>query len=212
MKKTRWWSNTEPTPWLWNGHELPKQDNSPGETGPDRLQQHMSDHRLTRGTLVTMAICLSVALWLLVGALGGTVPSLKRWWPLFILIGGGASAFSFYQSRTSAALTKALLGLGWGAFFLLFTLRYFEWREAYRLWPVVVFILFVAALGGWVASGVRGLGLGITAFLSLGIALTGAHFQWTLPLIPPPAISWAFVLMAIALVLFRGRFLKEDAS
>ncbi len=172
----------------------------------------MSEHRLGRGTFVTIAICLSVALWLLVDALGGPVPSLKRWWPLFIIIGGVASGFNFYHSRNSAALTKALLGLGWGCFFLLFTLRYFEWSEGYRLWPVVPFILFVAALGGCLAAGVRGFGLGITSFLSLGIALTGAHFQWTLPLIPPPAVSWAFVLMSIALVLFRGRFLKEDVS
>ncbi len=173
----------------------------------------MSERRLGRTSFVTIAICLSVALWLLGDSLHGSVPSLKRWWPLFIIIGGFASGFDYFAgSRKSASLTKALLGIGWGCFFLLFTLRYFEWREGYRLWPAIPFILFVAALGGWLAAGGRGLAPGITAFLSLGIALTGAHFHWTIPLIPPLAVSWAFILIAIALVLFRGRFLKELVS
>jgi hypothetical protein len=165
----------------------------------------------TRAALVFAAVAITLGLWLLLDTLGVDLPSLGRWWPIFLIVGGLASLADFLLlSRQPRSAGQAMLGLGLGLLFFSITLG---WTRLVTFWdwfPGVPLIVGLAFLAAWLAGGrARGdlLVVGIV-FAALGLLGFVLRYPALRDILPSSELVWSLVLLFgggwVLWRLFRG--------
>ncbi len=165
-----------------------------------------------RRYLVAGVVVVTVALWLLLDSMGVAVPSWKRFWPVFPLLGGLVStAFFFLRQGKPGALGKGVAGILTGLLFFSFTYGHLDWRQFGQWWSAIPLILGLAFLATWVAGKMSQPPYLILALIGMGLGLTGfsAHFDWLEKLMPPAAVVWGVALLGIG-GLFIWRSMKKS--
>jgi hypothetical protein len=152
----------------------------------------------TRLVLVGATVAVTLGLWLLLDSLGAPVPSLGRWWPIFLVLGGLASLADFlWFSRRPRSAGQATLGIALGMLAFAITLG---WTRLLRFWdwfPGVPLAVGLAFLTTWLADGRRRgelLLVGIT-FSVLGLLGFAARYPVILNILPSAQIVWALALV-----------------
>ena len=152
-----------------------------------------------RRYLVAGVVVVSVALWLILDSLGVGVPPLRRFWPIFAVIGGLASIVDYLiGGRVPASLGKGVAGIGVGILFFAFTYGQLSWLEVGDWLPALPLITGAGLLATWFGGnrtppflvlGVVGVALGATFYVD--------NFAWLERLMPPPALVWGVLLLVL---------------
>lgn len=139
------------------------------------------------------AIFLALGLWMVLDALGVSPPPLSRHWPLFLILGGLASAADFLAiSRRPGALGLAVTGVGLGVVFYLLVLDVVQWT-APRLWiPGVLLTFGLALLTTWGADPDRSPRSLVSGTILSGLAVT--FWSWVEI---PMALFWGVLFVGL---------------
>ncbi|MCH9650219.1 MAG: hypothetical protein K0U98_18420 [Deltaproteobacteria bacterium] len=164
-----------------------------------------------RRYLVGGVVVIAVAIWILLQAAGVGVPSLEQFWPVFVLLGGLASALDFFAgSRAPGSLGKGVAGIGVAALAFGFTTDRLNWRNFFDWFPAIPLIAGLAFLTTWAADRYQTSSYLILGIVGLGLGVTGYahHLDWLAKFLPTPAVSWAILLLILGIFLlwknFRG--------
>ncbi|MEM7481248.1 MAG: hypothetical protein AAF481_08750 [Acidobacteriota bacterium] len=161
-----------------------------------------STPRNRRGLMVAGAVVVTVAIWLLLDALGVGVPSLKRFWPAFVLVGGLASVVDFLVgSRRPASLGRGVAGIGFAVLFFALTYGRLSWRPLLDWLPGLPLVAGLALIATWLAGRGRRASLMASGLILTGVGVSGfaARFDWLERLLPSPVIFWAVLLLVVGL-------------
>lgn len=133
----------------------------------------METRRSNNGYLVAGLLLILLGGVFLVATFGVAGLNWDTIWPVFImLVGLGplVTAFTEHQDdprrRALPVMISSFL-LMLGVFFFATTLEYFSWSDQGKLWPVYIIIIGIAALAGYLASG-----LNRFEYLATGIVLS----------------------------------------
>jgi hypothetical protein len=140
--------------------------------------------------------------------MGVNVPSWGKFWPIFPLLGGViSSVFFFLRDGRPGALGKGVAGILLGLLFFSFTYGHLDWRRFGQWWPAIPLIIGVAFLATWVAGKMTQPPYLVLALLGMGLGLTGfsARYDWLEKIMPPVAVVWVIILLAVGgLFVWRG--------
>lgn len=149
---------------------------------------------------LTVGVAASAGgLWLLLNAVGVTIPPFRQVWPaLLILAGLGALADYLFLSRRSSAAGWFVGWIGLGVLGFALSLGYTEWRKVLDWLPSFPTIFGLALLTTWVLdrkSGAYSMAMGLV-FLAFGLVGFAARFEFLQHLLPRGQVIWAIVLLA----------------
>lgn len=162
-----------------------------------------------RRYLVGGVIVIAVAIWILLQAAGVAVPSLKEFWPIFVLLGGLASIADYFAgSRAPGSLGKGVAGLGIAALAFGFTTGWLSWRNFLDWFPAIPLIAGAAFLATWLADHRRTSSYLILGIVGLGLGITGyaPRLDWLERFLPSAAVSWAILLLILGIFLLWKNF------
>lgn len=172
----------------------------PSAPSPARHRHPQEGERGTRIALVLGTVVVAVGLWLLLDSFGVPVPDLGEHWPIFLILGGLASAVDWaWVSRRSGSAGQAVVGIGLGILFYLLELDRLQWRDFDDWWPSLFLIAGLAYCTAWAAGRFQSSRRLTAGLVLLGLAATG--WGWQLLKLQ---VMWAVILLAIgAFVLWR---------
>ncbi len=136
--------------------------------------------------------------WLLLDSYGMNIPPFKRMWPMFLILGGLASAVDyFFLSRRPRSAGGATSFIGFGVLGFAITLGYTTWGRFLDWLPSFPTILGLGFLTTWVAGGRRDGSLMFAGLVMVGLGLMGyaARFDVLQRILPSAQIIWAFILL-----------------
>jgi hypothetical protein len=159
----------------------------------------------SRMALIAGAVTLVLGGWLLLEAMGVTLPPMARLWPIFIALGALASIIDYLAfSRQPGSLGKAVIMLGTSALCFAFTLPYLSVRNIFDWLPALPTIAGLGALATWWAQGTARQSALLVfggVFTALGLLGFAARFPILRELLPSGQLIWAVLLLAVGVVL-----------
>ncbi len=168
-----------------------------------------------RLALIGGIVVITLALWLLLGAMGVAVPSLGRFWPIFPLLGGLASIVDFFVgSRRPSSLGRGIVATGFALLMFAFTYHVLDWQRVGQWWPAVPLIAGTAFFSSWLVGGRQKPALLVLGSIGIGLGLTGLapHLSWLERLLPPVAVFWGLVLLVLGIYLLWRALGRREAS
>lgn len=161
--------------------------------------------RWTRRALVLASAALLTGGWILLDAAGVEVPPMARHWPLFLIVGGLASAADYaLVSRRPGALGLAVFAVTLGVALYFPAVREVPWKSIGLWGPGIYLAIGLGCLAGWVASPRRHPFPLVLGTLAVGLAVT----LWGWGEIPL-GLFWGGLLLllgvAIVLAVLRRR-------
>lgn len=177
-----------------------------GPPAAARRRHPQEGERGTRIALVLGTVVVAVGLWLLLDSFGVPVPDLGEHWPVFLILGGIASAVDWaWVSHRPGSAGQAVVGLGLGILFYLLEMDRLAWSDFDDWWPSLFLIAGLAYLTAWAAGRFQSSRHLTAGLILLGLAATG--WGWQLLKLQ---VMWAVILLAIgAFVLWRTLRGKE---
>ena len=153
--------------------------------------------RWTRRALVLASAALLTGGWILLDAAGAGLPPLSRHWPLFLIVGGLASAADYaFVSRRPGALGLGVFGVTLGTALYFPALREVPWKSIGLWGPGVYLAVGLGCLAAWVAAPRRPPHLLVLGTLGVGLAVT--FWGWgEIPL----GLFWGGLLLLLGVVI-----------
>ena len=150
------------------------------------------------------------------------LPDLVQFWPIFIIIGGLASLWSYLRDdrHNTGLVFVGVLALGVGFYFLLFALQltvpvlgHFEWRRMVEFWPGFLLVAGLAFLVQFVVGGFQSIRLFIAGGMVVLLAVLA--FAFTLQFLSQTLarqllVFWPVILILGSLWLVSQRLLKRS--
>jgi len=141
--------------------------------------------------------------WLLLEALGVSVPQLARIWPIFVAVGGVASLLDYLAiSRRPRSAGQAVLGIGIAIVGFVFSTGKADWHDLLDWLPALPIIIGLAMLTTWATAGRKDTGLFTGSLVVIAIGLLGifARFDFLRNLLPSAQIVWAIGLLLVGVL------------
>jgi hypothetical protein len=146
--------------------------------------------------LATLAVVLGI--WLLHDATGFPMPPIRRYWPIFLLLGGLVSLAHFlWWGRSTVSAGLATLGISLGM--LAFSIS-LGWTRLLTFWdwfPGLPLCIGLAIITSWIAGGYRRTELLLVGaiFSTLGIVGFVARYPAIRAILPSGQFVWALLLL-----------------
>ena len=136
------------------------------------------------------------------------MPSLRRFWPIFPLLGGVASSADyFFGSKRPGSLGKGVVGIGLAILFCGFTYGWLPWRRVADWAPAIPAVVGAGLFATWLA-GRRTPGFLISGVVGMVLGLSGfaLRFERLREMLPPPALIWGVLILLLGSYLLWRAF------
>jgi len=153
----------------------------------------------SRVGLIIGVAAFAGGLWLLLNAMGVSLPEFKRLWPILFLIAAAAALVDYvFIKKVPSSMGWMVAFLGFGVLGFAVTLGYTDLGKILDWLPSFPTIIGLAMLTTWLAAGRDSDNLAIAGgvLVALGVLGFGARFDWLQRILPSAQVVWAVVLLA----------------
>jgi len=152
----------------------------------------------SRVGLIIGVAAFAGGLWLLLNAMGVSLPEFKRLWPILFLIAAAAAFVDYvFIKRVPSSAGWMVAFLGFGVLGFAVTLGYTDLGKILDWLPSFPTIIGLALLTTWLAGGRTATNLPVAGMVLVGLGLLGfgARFDVLQKILPSAQVIWAVLFL-----------------